>query len=107
MILRALLRLIYVFSDPGERIFIYHYDASNNSWSQHQQFHIQDPTSLEFILVERDDVSLFDPPEVYLSVTGDKKNPGITVYEWDFDIETVTITLFLRDCKSITLSTFS
>lgn len=45
-------------------------------------------------MVQRDEVSLFDPPDVYLSVTGDKKNPGIMVYDWDFNTDKVTTTLF-------------
>lgn len=56
-----------------------------------QQFHEQNVRSLDVILVEEEAISLQDPPSIYLSVVGDESNPGVTVYEWDFDEDEVRI----------------
>lgn len=56
----------------------------------HQVFHEQNVTSIDIISVENNSESFFDSTSIYLVVTGEKKNSGITVYEWDFDLDEVS-----------------
>lgn len=86
--------LFIVILDLSERVFVHLFDPVDNGWSEQQAFHTEEITSAQIVDAETDEDFPFGGPIVYISLTGGKGNPGVTVYEWDFENNEVKTPFF-------------